>query len=345
MTQKEPRGWFTLPAVLSVAAGLAIFIALIWKTGPQQILEGMLRVGWMFPVIVVLGGLRFLARATAWTICVEPPQRLRVRDAFAAVLAGDALGNITPLGPVVGEPAKAAFVRPHLPPAPALTALAVENLLYSLATAVMIATGTIALLFLFDLRADVRDYSEIAVLLLAGAIAVTLVILWRRPALVSRWLRVVGRPGSKLHSSSAKVRAIEEDIYSFSSRRPGAVAAAGALEIVFHALGVLETHLTLVMILPDAPPLLVSFVLETASRLVTVVFKFVPLQIGVAEGSLAGATELLGMGTTTGVTYSIVRKARVVTWGIVGAILLVRRGITPARLRSDLELPAAPTQN
>ena len=83
-------------------------------------------------LIVAFGGLRFLLRAAAWRLCLDPPHRLRLRDAFAAVICGDAIGNLTPLGPLVGEPAKAAFVRGRVALTPALTALAIENLLYTL---------------------------------------------------------------------------------------------------------------------------------------------------------------------------------------------------------------------
>lgn len=310
MSRTEIRGWFTARGVVAIVAGLAIFVALIWKTGPAALLDGIIKVGWMYPVIVALGGARFLVRAIAWTICVEPPHRLDVRHAFAAALAGDALGNATPLGPVVGEPAKAAYVRQRLPPGPALSALAAENVFYTLSTAAMIAAGMVALLFFFELTAEMRGYSEIAVGLLVFAILAAIGILWMRPALVSRWLPAM------------------------ATRR--AILPVAALELAFHALGVLETHLAMMMILPAAPPLHVSFILETASRLITVVFKFVPLQVGVAEGGLALTTELLGMGTTSGLTFSIVRKARIVVWAIVGAILLVRHGITPRTVGREL---------
>ena len=313
MHQKEARGWLTARSAISVIGGIALFVFLIWKTGPADIRDGVLKVGWMFPVIVALGGLRFLVRAIAWTLCIEPPHRLNVRDAFAAVLAGDALGNATPLGPVVGEPAKAAFVRKHLPAAPALTALALENVYYTVATAAMIAAGTVALLFVFDLRTDLRHYSELAVGLLVLLIFAAFGVLWARPKMITRHVPFVVRPAAAI--------------------------PAGLLELTFHALGVLETHLTMMMILPAAPPLLVSFILETASRLITVVFKFIPLQVGVAESGLGIATELMGMGLRPGVTFSIVRKVRILVWASIGALLLVRRGITPAQLRADPELP------
>ena len=340
MVQKSARGWFSVPGALSILGGVAVLVALVWRVGLDQILEGFGRVGWAFPLIVGLGGFRFVVRAWAWSICIEPPHRLSLRHALTAVLAGDALGNATPLGPVVGEPAKVAFARPHVAAAAGVTGLAIENLFYTLATAAMIAAGTLALVLTFDLPAQIRNYSELAVITIV-AVAVALVIIFRRrPALLSRFLPMLGAPGTRLHASGEKLHALEQGVYSFASRRRGAVPPVIALELAFHALGVLETHVTMWMILPDPPSLVTSFVLETASRLITVLFKFIPFQIGVAEGGLALMTELLGMGANPGVTFSLVRKARVAVWAIAGATLLVRRGISPRMVLADHDLRA-----
>lgn len=342
MTRRAAHGWLTPSAVLSIAAGIAVLVALVWQVGPEQIREGLAKVGWVFLAIVALGGLRFLVRAIAWTLCIERPHRLRIRDAFAAVLAGDALGNATPLGPVVGEPAKVVFARTHIATAPALTALAVENLFYTLSTAGMIAAGTLALLFTFELPGRIREYTELGLMAIGLGVGLALVVLWRRPAVVSRWVPVVSRPGTRLHSLTAKLHALEQDIYSFASRRRRTVLPVAALEIGFHALGVLETHVTMWVILGEPLPILTSFVLETASRLITVLFKFVPLQLGVAEAGLATMTELLGLGTASGLTFSLVRKARVGVWAVIGAGLLLRRGITPGLVLSDPHLQSPP---
>jgi hypothetical protein len=330
VSQKPPPGWLTASGALSLVAGIAVFVGFVWTIGPAEIGAGLLNVGWMFPVIVGLGGLRFLVRARAWCLCLEPPHTLRLRHAFAAVLAGDAVGNLTPLGPLVGEPAKAAFVRPHLSVPPALTALAIENIFYTLSTAAMIAAGTIALLFAFELPADVRKLSEYGVAGIALLMAVTLVVLWRRPALISRWLPLVSRPGTRLHASTDRVRALEEDVYSFAARRKSAVPPVILLELAFHALGVLETHLAMWMILQQPPPLVESFILETANRLITVAFKFIPFQLGVGEVGTGAVTLILGRGAEPGGVLSIVRKARMGVWALVGGALLLRSGIRPA---------------
>ena len=85
------------------------------QVGVAQIEADFRQVGWGLVAIIAIGGLRFLVRALAWRLCLEPPYRLRIDDAFAAVVCGDAIGNVTPLGPLVGEPAKAAFVRGRIP--------------------------------------------------------------------------------------------------------------------------------------------------------------------------------------------------------------------------------------
>jgi hypothetical protein len=325
VSEQRTRRSITVSGALSVAAGVGVLAAFVWQIGPAQIWEGIRRVGWMFPVIVTLGGCRFFVRSCAWSLCAEAPHALAINHAFAGVLAGDAVGNVTPLGPLVGEPAKAAFVRSHLPLQPALTALAIENIFYTLSTATMIVAGTIALLFAFDLPPALREFSEVAVVVILAAVLACLWILWKRPALISRWLPRISRPGTRVHASFERVQALENEIYTFASRRRAAVVPIILLEASFHALGVLETHLTLWMILAAQPLLLDSFILETANRMVAVAFRFVPFQLGVGEVGLAAVTSVLGLGTAPGVALSIVRKARMGVWALIGGTLLLRR--------------------
>ena len=71
-------------------------------------------------------------------------------------------------------------------------------------------------------------------------------------------------------------------------------------EASFHALGVAEVHLTLRLLYGTAPALLTSFILETTNRLIQVVFKFVPLRLGVDEAGTAVFTQVLGLGEPDG---------------------------------------------
>ncbi|MEO6213133.1 MAG: lysylphosphatidylglycerol synthase transmembrane domain-containing protein [Vicinamibacterales bacterium] len=326
MTDNAPPRAFNVTTALSIAGGAALFALVVWQVGPAEIRDGFRRLGWGIAIVVALGGLRFAARAAAWLTCVESPHVLPFPVAFAAVIAGDTLGNATPLGPVVGEPAKAAYVRRQVPATVALTALAIENLLYSLSAAGMIAAGMVALLFAFDLPAGWREFSEMAIAGISGIFVVTMVALWRRPALLSRWLPLPARSGGTLRSKADRVRALESDIYTFASRRPGALAAAVLFEGIFHALGVLEAFITIWLLTDTQPTVLIAFLMETAQRLLAVAFKFVPFQIGVGEAGTAAFTRVLGLGEVLGLNFALARKARMTVWAAVGALLLIRHG-------------------
>ena len=324
---------FTATGVLTAAAGTALFVWLVWKVGADEIWSGFRQIGWALGWILILGGLRFAARAAAWVLCLEPPHTLPFVDAFNAVICGDALGNVTPLGPLVSEPTKIACVRDRVGIGAASTALAIENVFYTLSVAAMIAAGAIALLLSTDLPAALRHFSEVAVAGVGVMFAIAAWMAWRRPAVLGTLLPARAG-GTRLH----KLRAVEHEVLTFASRRPAVIPPLAALELGFHALGVAEKHLTLWLILGYAPPLLTSFIVETADRLITVAFKFVPFQIGVGEAGTGGVTALLGLGQGPGVTLSIVRKARMGIWSLIGTALLVRRGLTPQRVMDDAEL-------
>lgn len=326
------REAFSATGIASVVAGLALFALVLWKVGPGEVWDGLTRIRWWIVAVIALGGLRFLARAVAWSACVEAPYRLSIADAFKGVIAGDTIGNATPLGPILGEPAKAAYARGNIPIGAALTALAIENFVYSLSAAAMIAAGTLALLFAFDPPERLRLAGEAVVAAVLLVFVAAMVMLWRQPAVLSWLLPLLGRRGT---SRAEKVRALEQQIYTFASRRGSVVAVVIACELVFHALGVLEAHLTLTLLSPSGtpPPLLTSFILETSNRLFAVLFKFIPMQAGAGELGTGAVTQVLGMGDTTGVTVSIIRKIRMVAWALVGVVLIVRQRTTGARAR------------
>ena len=327
VTQSERRAPFKAAGAISVLAGAALFAIVLWRANPREVWQGITSIGWWFAAIVTAGGLRFAVRAAAWARSVEPPHRLPIVTAFAALVAGDTVGNLTPLGPVLGEPAKVAYVRRTLSSGPALTALAVETLLYTLSAAAMIAAGTLALLFTFDAPLEIRRIGGASVVAVAVLFLVAMLRLWRRPALLSRWIPAIAREGTTLHSNAERIRAVEQEVYTFGTRRPGAILAVAGCEVLFHTLGVAEAYITLFAITGQPPPILTAFILETAQRLMAVVFKVVPFQMGVGELGTAAVTNILGLGGTVGVTFAVVRKARMAAWALLGAWLLARRGL------------------
>lgn len=309
--------------ILAVVGGLALLVWVVESVGAAKIASDVRQVGWGLVAIVAIGGLRFLARSIAWQIALDREHSLGPGAAFAAVICGDAIGNLTPLGPLVGEPAKAAFARKHVALAPAVAALAVENVLYTLSAAAMIAAGMALLILKFELPAALHSAGEIALAATALLFIAAMWVLWKQPPIVSRTVGAAPR----LRPHADRIRDLEQRVYSFASRRPGALAGMAVAEIAFHALGVAEIYITLWLLYAAAPALLTAFILESTNRLIIVVFKVVPLRLGVDEAGTAAFTDVLGLGTTTGTAIAIIRKLRVLFWTAAGGMVMIKRGV------------------
>src|ERR1043166_1772152 len=202
--------------------GLALFAYFVWRAGPGEIWANVSRIGWGFAGILALGGLRFVVRALAWTLCFEPPHRLRYRDAFTAYLIGDSAGNVRPLGLVGSEPTKVALVRERVPLGAAVSALAVENIFYMISVALFISCGAAALLAAFPLPKALRlsSYGIIAGALVLFALAFyALRRQWRflSAALDRLASRGVGQGGHARRRE--KVAAFEDRLYGFYGGR------------------------------------------------------------------------------------------------------------------------------
>jgi hypothetical protein len=326
----SPRAKWSPFGLASALGGLGLFAVTLHQTGVDPVVEGIRRVGLWFPVVLVLAGGRFWLRARAWVLCTDDPASLPAGDAFRAMVAGDALGNLTPLGLLASEPAKAALVRHHGSLMSALSSIAVENLLYSLSVAIVIVAGTIALLFTFDVPRALLAASLVAaggVAVLVGASALLLRRGWKVATPVLDWLdrrRLVPRP---IRTRLEKLRDLEDSVYGFTARHPGRLPKVLALDAGFHVLAIAEVWVVLGLLTGTVPGLLAAFVLEAVNRAITVAFKFVPLRLGVDEVGTELLTRTLGLPPGVGVTMAIVRKARVLSWCAVGVALLARHGL------------------
>jgi glycosyltransferase 2 family protein len=336
------RRKFAPIGIVFAILGLLLFAYFIRKAGVSEIVAGIRRLGFWFLLILVLSAGRQLVRSLAWTKCFEAPYRLRFRDALAARIMGDALGNIIPLASVaVSEPSKAVFVRDRVPLMAGLAALALENIFYSLSVALFIFSGTTALLLSFTLPKPLR-YAAI------GAMVATVVIVplgylfihqkWRFISRTISFFHKRGIAQTKMERGIPRAQALEDRIYGFYDRNRGRLLPIFLLELCFHLTGVIEIYVTLSFISHIvAPTLLTAFILESVNRVINVVFKFVPLRTGVDEAGTGLLSKVLGFTTAVGVTLAIVRKARDIFWTTIGVALIVRRGLSLRKVTTEAE--------
>jgi hypothetical protein len=331
-TKSKSKKFAPLGIIFAIL-GLLLFAYSVRKAGFSLILDGIQRLGVGFLLIIAISAVRLVVRSIAWTKCFEAPHKLRFRDAFAARVMGDALGNIVPLASVaVSEPSKAAFVRDRVPLMAGLSALAIENIFYSLSVVVFIFSGTTALLLTFHLPKGLR-YAAIGTLAALAVVVVIgyLVIHKRRRFLSGIFVFLSNRTTSRswIERATVRTRSLEERIYDFYERNRSRFLPIFALELCFHLAGILEIYVTLSFISEIvAPTIFTAFLLESVNRVINVAFKFVPLRMGVDEQGTGMLAKVLGFTPAIGVTLAIVRKARDIFWTTVGVMLMVRRGLS-----------------
>ena len=328
---RHPR----LGGVLFALGGLALFVYFVERAGIGDVADGIRRIGWGFLLILGLSGLRFAVRAAAWIGCMPAGHGLTLRHVLPAALAGDALGNL--LNVVVGEPAKALYLRPRAPLGRTLPALVVENLFYTLSTVVVIGAGGVALVLLVQVPGGGWLATGIPIATLALLVGAAHWSIWSDTRVVSAglsWLAGHGVAVRVLARAASLAREAEERLQRDYPREWGRLLVVAALELSFHVLAILEVALVLGLISDRPVTLMDAFVLEAANRFVNVVFKVVPMRLGVDEAATAMVADLLAYGTTVGVTMAIVRKSRMLFWTAIGVVAFVRRGLSVADVLS-----------
>lgn len=318
--------------VVLTLGGIGLFAYFVYAVGLHDIHDGVVRFGLAgFAVILFIYFLRICARAYAWKLSVCEDHGLRFRDTIPAVIIGEALSSMIPLGILISGTAKAVAVRKRVPLVVGLSSVATENLFFSLITGIFLVLGAITFVSGFDLDEGWivtidMFIATISFLIVLGILMV--VRQWHFASGAVEWLYRMGIARRFLEHLRLDVRLFENLIYGFYRRYPKRFVPVCLLEAAYHILGVMEVWFILTRISEAAPGFLSSFMLETVSRLIIVVFKLVPFVIGVDEAGAQVVAETLALGAGVGVTLAVIRKGRVLFWTAIGLILIVKRGLS-----------------
>lgn len=334
VSNSQPKSNFTRLRWLGVVftvLGIALFAYFIVSVGFYEILHGVARIGFIgFVFIIFIYFLRILIRAASWKLSVSAPYSLTLRDCTEGVIIGEAMSSIIPLGILVSGTSKAVSVRKKMPIVVALSTVATENLFYSLVTGLFICFGAIVFLRNFELSENWILTLDILIgfVVLLIILGVLMVIRqWHFLSAILERLYARGILRKWTEDGRLHARLFENLIYGFYRQYPARFLPIFLLQILFHALGVFEVWFILSR-LSGAASLYSAFLLESISRVITVVFKLIPFLIGVDEAGAQFVTETLALGAGLGVTLAIVRKGRIIFWAIAGVLLILKRGLS-----------------
>jgi hypothetical protein len=314
-----------------VIAGLCVLALLARSIGTATIVDMLRRVGWGFAIVALLYAAHTALRGVALWQAMEgalPVGRV-VRIRFGA----EGLEMLTLTGPFVAEPAKAWLLhRSGLDVARSFGAVAAEYLLYNLTGAWMAAASLLLLLSRETLPRALTGPAQGLVVGIAIFTAGSLFAAITGVGLIAPGLRAILGVLAPRHLPEVleRIVPIEAVLVSVLHDNPARLAAIVVVEALGHALLALEIWVVFAFLgVETAWTTLV--IIEGAVKFITIVFFFVPGQLGVSEGLYAIVMGVLGLPAAAGVTTALVRRARALAIGGIGFALLVSRDIPPTR--------------
>ena len=308
--------------ILVAVVGIALLIFTVQRAGGWgAIVDGVAGVGWWFVAVVLLGAFRMACRSRAWIVCAGD-SNLRFGPAFSAWLAGDAIGNLTPLGLLASEPTKILMARTHVSTVTAIASVTIENAFYTGSVLIVLLSGTWLFMQHANVPPGLEQISEIILVAVAIAGAVAIWAARARPALVSRLAPMISRLAGRADAPGEAIREVESRIYGVAQWPLGRILRVTLWEAAFHVAAVAEVWLVVRQLAPDVT-LAEAFLLESAGRFVTVAFKFVPYRLGIDEAGSGAVAAVLGFAPAVGVTLALIRRLRIIVLNAVGLVPLV----------------------
>jgi len=299
--------------LLFLLAGIVVLGALLWHLGPAEILRTTAQLGWHALPILACYGVYQAMRAVAFKLSVLRSREVSFRDALWIRLSGDAIHSLTFSGPFLSEPTKAWLLKRRG------LSLA-EGFAGTLTAAVMnlvvgAAMGTAGLGYLLRHAALPPPAAAAAVGLIclnAAFLLAAVAAVVARYYLIGSAIGWLGRAGvlrGRLKPDVAAINTMEDVLLGILHDRPARAAAIMLAEIGGQVALVLELAWIL-RALEIATPAIYPLAIEAATKFISVIFFFMPLQLGAAEGSYAVIFGALGLPVTAGFSVAFFRRFR-----------------------------------
>ena len=311
--------------VVLLLVGVGALTWLVWRLGPELLLEGMRDIGWGFILTCLAHQNGLVLDSVILRIFAGAPgKKVPYLHFLRTSMSGHAINEATPFGKL-GEVTKFTMLCERLPRKRAAASLVAQNICSFVVNCALIGLGAPIAFLIFDVSGTMAAVFALVsgAFVIAGAIGLLILNrgVGRLPFLL---LRVgVGRfrlSRERVERWRKEWKSIEET-WQEASRDHVAMQTAWVCAITSRLSDVAETALILYFL--GGEHILPAAVLSLgASQAVSWTLFFVPLQVGTAEGSAYLVFSAVGLTPEIGFLVEIGRKLRRVVFITLGISLL-----------------------
>lgn len=310
---------------LLLAAGIGLFVFLVYQLGAASVLANLRLVGWGILLIIAQESLAITANTFGWFFAFpEPRPRIPFRRFVAARIAGDGVNYTTPTATLGGEFVRTRLLRDAAPMTSLVASVAVAKLTQAVGQIGFIVVGLLLVLDEAPLPPGVRRGMLIGLALFSAAAAA---LIWaQRRGMFAPLLRAahrLGLPERGPHLLRSFER-LDAEIARFHGKSSRAFVRSAGCFFVGWTCGVLEMYLIL-WFLDVGASVERALTIEVLSAAIDGLLFFVPVKAGTQEGGKVLIFTVLGLGPAKGLAAGIVRRIRELTWAFIGLIILWRQ--------------------
>lgn len=322
--------------------GIALLVSLVAKADRRFLVSGARKIGWDILWVIALAGFSHLIRTLAWRLALcDEAHKVSFARTLGLRLVSEAIGQFGFLGMIAGDTTRVALLGPDVSVAHAISSVALDRCLFIATGAMVTVAGVLMTLAVVSLSHVLRLSaailaSSLVILLIFAGIAVHK--RWRVFSTTADAVTRIPRLTHWFQDKWSILLSAEEQIVSFHRSQPTAFVGSMSLNLVSHALAIAEVYLILRLLGTPVTPF-TAFILESLTKLISVVGAVNPGNLGTYEGGNMVIGRLVHLSADQGLTLALCRRLRAVFWAIIGALCLIElsRSATKAIPASVLE--------
>jgi len=297
------------PAIAVV--GVALFAWVLAHVGLASFVEQLKAMRIALPIVLGLSTLRLLLQSIAWSaslkgerIYVDTPRLAGIR------LAGQSMGYLTVLGPVISEPMKIKLLGTSTEAT--VTATFLDNGVYWFTSALLAICGIVSLPFVI---VHGTAYHLIPAVF---ALALMIFLITRRKPVLSGVVRVLGK---RAPSWLLRAEEFESSIRNYRFNQPALVSRMFWIDIACQAL--IASEVVVVLWSLHLPiHFFTILVIEGVTRGLKMLSGWIPARLGSDEGGAISAFALTGLSPMLGLALALTRRVRDLLWAFIGIVWL-----------------------
>ena len=315
--------------VLLAILGIGLLAWVVAHAGSSVIVHQLKALKVALPIVVVLSVARLMLQSLTWSAALKNEGiEVGLLRLMGIRLASQGMGYLTVFGPVLSEPMKINLLR--TPVAATATATFLDNGVYWFTSALVGIAGCVCISLL-------RAQGAASTLTFSAVFVLMLFFIVRRKSVLSA---LVSKLGERSPSWLKKGAKIESAIREVREKKPELVGRLFWLDLTCQLLLVSEVAVVLwTLRLPLH--VLTVFAIEGLTRGVKMITGFVPARLGADEGGAMSAFAASGFSPAFGLALALTRRARDLSWALVGLAWLAWRSHAPKQNNAESTPPFA----